>query len=303
MKQRLLSAFENYWDNIIEQVPEITVGLVLLLIFLFIGIFGRKLITTRLHKKITDKLLLNFIGRLVFLMFLIIGIVIFLNQVGLGTAAGGLLAGAGVTALILGFAFKDIGENFIAGFFLAFSRPFRIGDIIEVNGFMGKVKTMTFRNSHIRTYNGRDIFIPNSMLIKNPLINFTKDGLMRHDFVVGIDYGEDVAEAIAVIMKTLENQSNIMHKKDLEPFVIIDQFGTSTINLKIFFWINTYDVLGSFTVLRSEVMQSVISELLKKGFNLPADIVELKIYQEGQPIPVALKDFTEKKLKPNQESQ
>lgn len=299
MKERLLYAFEKYWESIIEKVPELTVGIILLLFFLFIGVFTRRLIQKRLKTKIKDKLLLSFISRSVLLIFAVIGIVIFLNQIGLGTAAGGLLAGAGVTALILGFAFKDIGENFIAGFFLAFSRPFSIGDIVEINGFMGKVKDLTFRNSQIRTYDGRDIFIPNSMMIKNPLVNYTKDGLMRHDFVVGLDYGEDVAEAIAVIMKSLKAVTSIVQKKELAPFVIIDQFGTSTINLKIFFWINTFDVLGSFTVLRSQVMQSVINALIKEGFNLPADIIELKIYQEGQPIPIAVRDLTEKSIKPN----
>jgi small-conductance mechanosensitive channel len=297
MKERLILAFENYWDSIIEKVPELSVGIILLLLFLFIGIFTRRIIENRLNTKIKDRLLLSFIGRSVLLVFTIIGIIIFLNQIGLGTAAGGLLAGAGVTALVFGFAFKDIGENFIAGFFLAFSRPFSIGDIIEVNGFMGKVQNMTFRNSHIRTYNGRDIFIPNSMMIKNPLINYTKDGLMRHDFEVGLDYGEDVAEAIAVIMKTLKARPTIMQEKELAPFVIIDQFGTSTINLKIFFWLNTFDMLGSFTVLRSDVMQSVIRDLIKEGFNLPADIIELKIYQEGQPIPIAVRDLTEESIK------
>lgn len=291
MKEKILASFDRYWTNILDRAPEITIGLTLLVIFIFLGILIRKLIVSRLKLKVKDTLLLNFIGRVIFVLFLIIGIVIFFNQIGLGSAAGGLLAGAGVSALILGFAFKDIGENFIAGFFLAFSRPFSIGDIIEVNGLMGNVKAMSFRNSHIRTFDGRDIFIPNSMMIKNPLINYTKDGLMRHDFVVGIDYGDDVAEASKVIMETMKVTKNIVQDKDqLEPFVIIDQFGTSTINLKIFFWINTYDFLGSTTVLKSTVMQSVVRQLLKEGFTLPADIVELKIYQEGQPIPLSIKN-------------
>jgi small-conductance mechanosensitive channel len=98
-------------------------------------------------------------------------------------------------------------------------------------------------------------------------------------------------------MKTLKARPTIMQEKELAPFVIIDQFGTSTINLKIFFWLNTFDMLGSFTVLRSDVMQSVIRDLIKEGFNLPADIIELKIYQEGQPIPIAVRDLTEESIK------
>ena len=166
MKEKIIQSFERYYTGVVEKAPEISVGIVALLFFIVLGILIRKLIIGRLKTRVKDTLLLNFIGRVIFVIFLIIGAVIFLNQIGLGSAAGGLLAGAGVSALILGFAFKDIGENFIAGFFLAFSRPFGIGDIVEVNGFMGNVKAMTFRNSHIRTFDGRDIFIPNSMMIR-----------------------------------------------------------------------------------------------------------------------------------------
>ncbi len=291
MKERLLSAFEKYLENIIDRIPEISVALALLIIFLLLGIMGRKLVQNRLHRRIKDKLLLNFIGRSVLLLFIIIGIVFFLNQIGLGTAAGGLLAGAGVTALILGFAFKDLGENFLAGFFLAFSRPFNIGNIIEINNHMGQVQAMTFRNTHIRTFDGRDIFIPNALIIKNPLINYTRDGLMRHEFVIGLDYGVDLSAATELILNTLNAQKDISSSKDLSPFVIIEKFASSTINLKIYFWINTNDFLGSITVLKSSVMKAVIEALIAKGFNMPADILELKIYQENNPIPINIKNL------------
>jgi len=282
-----MNSFEVYWQNVLERLPEITVGTTLLIVFILLAIFFRRLVVRRLKAKMTDVLLLNFIGRVVFLFFLVIGVVVFLNQVGLGQAASGLLAGAGVSALILGFAFKDIGENFLAGFFLAFSRPFSIGDIIEVDGLTGTVKAMSFRNSHIRTFDGRDIFIPNAMMIKNPLTNYTKDGLMRHDFELGIDYGEDVAHATEIIMQTLNKLDNIVQEgEDITPFVIISSFGSSTINLKVFFWINTYDFLGSVTVLKSTVMQTVINNLLKAKVSMPADITEFKLYDQQSTIPI-----------------
>ncbi|SMG51592.1 Small-conductance mechanosensitive channel [Marivirga sericea] len=291
MKERLLSAFENYFGNVIERIPEFSVGFALLLFFIFIGILSRKLVQNRLSNRIKDKLLLNFIGRSVLLLFIIVGIVFFLNQIGLGTAASGLLAGAGVTALILGFAFKDLGENFLAGFFLAFSRPFNIGNIIEINNHMGQVQAMTFRNTHIRTFDGRDIFIPNALIIKNPLINYTRDGLMRHEFVIGLDYGVDLSAATELILTTLNAQKDISSSKELTPFVIIEKFASSTINLKIYFWINTNDFLGSITVLKSSVMKAVVEALIAEGFSMPADILELKIYQENNPIPINIKNL------------
>ncbi|TRX60524.1 mechanosensitive ion channel family protein [Fulvivirga sp. M361] len=288
MLNDLNEAFVQFWESVIAQTPSITIGVLLLVTFIFLGSLLRSVTKRRLLKNISDQLLINFIGRIVFLIMLVIGIVVFLNQVGLGKTAGGLLAGAGVSALILGFAFKDIGENFLAGFFLAFSRPFGIGDVVEVEGLKGVVKALSFRNTHIRTFDGKDIFIPNSMLIKNPLINYTRDGLLRHDFVVGIDYGDDVTQAGAVIMEALEEEQRIEHKGELSPFIQLDEFSTSTINIRIFYWVNSYDFTGSIALLKTAVMNNVVTKLIKNNFSLPADIVEFKMYQEGQPIPLTL---------------
>jgi small-conductance mechanosensitive channel len=230
----------------------------------------------------------NFIGRAVFLIFLIIGIVIFLNQIGLGKAAGGLLAGAGVSAIVIGFAFKDIGENFLAGFFLAFSRPFSIGDVIEIEVVKGVVKALNFRNTHIRTFDGKDVFMPNAILIKNPLANYTRDGLLRYDFLVGLDYNDDIAKAGKVIMNSLLSESRIEHAGELAPFIMLDKFGTSTIDIRIFYWVSSVGFNGPIAFLQTTVMNNVLVELVEAGFTLPADIIELKTYQEGKPIPVSL---------------
>lgn len=288
MQNELLQGFREMWDSFLANLPSIVVGLCLLLVIIGIGIFLRSFIRSRLLKKLDDQLLVNFIGRVVFLIFLVFGLVVFLNQVGLGGAASGLLAGAGVSAIVLGFAFKDIGENFLAGFFLAFSRPFSIGDVIEVLDKVGTVRALSFRNTQIRTFDGRDIYIPNGMLIKNPLTNYTKDGLLRHDFVIGLDYGEDILEANQVMLKTLQEVTDIPKSADLAPFVIIDKFDTSTVNLKIYFWTNAAEFSGSVLLIKSRVMHQVCKALLDQGFSLPADIVELKAYGADERFPLII---------------
>jgi small-conductance mechanosensitive channel len=295
MRSRVEEAFAKFWDSVLARSPEILVGLILLIVFILLGYMARRLIRNRLIRRVNDPLLVNFIGRIVFLLITLIGIILFLGQVGLTEAAGGMLAGAGVGALILGFAFKDIGENFIAGFLLAVSRPFGIGDIIQIDTFTGTVKELKFRNTRIRTLDGRDIFVPNATMVKNPLTNFTRDGLMRHDFTIGLDYEDSMAEAIKSIINELSGLANIVKTPDLMPFVTIKQFGVSTIDLQVFFWINTVDFLGQVTVLKSQVMHEVLKRLKRDGFNMPADIVELKIYQEGKPIPVHLQQDSPKK--------
>lgn len=297
MLDDLINSFHDFGDSIIQKAPSILIGILLFIAFIFLGSFTSAFAKKRLSRRVEDKLLVNFIGRLIFLTMAIIGLVIFLNQIGLGKAAGGLLAGAGVSAIIIGFAFKDIGENFLAGFFLAFSRPFSIGDVIEVQDIKGTVKALSFRNTHIRTFDGKDVFVPNGMLIKNPLSNYTRDGLLRYDFLVGLDYGDSITEAGKVIMETLKSERRIEHNGELVPFILLEEFGTSTVNIRIFFWVNSFNFTGDIALLRTEVMNNVVVSLINNKFSLPADIIELKIYQEGQPIPVSLISPKRKKKK------
>jgi small-conductance mechanosensitive channel len=297
----VVKSFREYWSDLIGHLPEITVGLTLLLIFILLGVFFRHVFQRRIARRIHDQLLTSFIGRMIFLVFLLVGLVIFMGQVGLARIAGGLIAGAGVSALVLGFAFRDIGENLLSGVFLAFGRPFRIGDIVESGDFQGKVKGLSLRNTHIRSFDGRDIFIPNANVIKNPLVNYTRDGLMRQDFVLGLDYGDDLAKAQEVIIEELKSITLISHSENIEPLVTLDEFTASTVNLRIYFWINTLDVAVSSLILKSQVMQRVFNALVKAKFNMPADIIELKIYQENQPIPVAVKEVSKFNLRPPEE--
>ncbi|NJN28055.1 MAG: mechanosensitive ion channel family protein [Cyclobacteriaceae bacterium] len=289
MIDELTRSFEEFWLSVVHRAPNIIVGTIFLIIFIFIGVVLKKISKRSLARHTEDMLLINFVGRVIYMLMLIVGLVIFLNQAGLGKIAGGLLAGAGVSAIIIGFAFKDIGENFLAGFFLAFSRPFGIGDVIEVQGIKGTVKSLEFRNTHIRTFDGQDVFVPNGMLIKFPLSNYTRDGLLRYDFVVGLDYGDDITQAGQLIMKTLQEETRIEHGGDLDPFLLLDEFSTSTVNIRIFFWVNSKNFTSNIAFLRTEVMNNIVNHLIASGFSLPADIIELKIYQEGQPIPISLK--------------
>lgn len=288
MLERIQQEFEEWWESILEISPSIILGVILFVLFVLIGKFAQRLFVKRFDKRTDDKLLSNFLGRLIFWTLVVIGLAVFLKKIGLGGAVSGLLAGAGVTAVVLGFAFKDIGENLLAGILLAFSRPFSIGDVVEAEGFIGTVKFLHLKNTHIRTSTGKDIYIPNALILKNPLINYTQDGLLRHNFTVGIDYNENLLEVISAIEETLSNQKIIAQSATLKPFVIISEFGTSTVNLGVHFWTDNRDVFAT-TNIKSEIMQKVIKALIDKGFSMPADIIELKIYQEDKPIPLTVR--------------
>jgi small-conductance mechanosensitive channel len=299
MIERIEEELYSWWENVLEHSPSIIIGLFFLILLTFLGWIFKRFFLKRFASRFSDGLLTRFIGNIIFTIFVIFGTIVFLNQIGLAKAATGMMAGAGVTAIVLGFAFRDLGENLLSGIMMAFSRPFNVGDVIEIEGFVGTVQFLNLRNTHIRTFNGRDIYVPNSTMIKNPLINYTKDGLLRHDFIVGIDYNEPIQEVMETILNTLEKQAHIVQSEALKPFVAIDQFATSTINLKIHFWINSKDYVGSTVLLKTEVMRNILNAIIEKGYGMPADILELKIFQENQPIPISVRQHLNAQDRPS----
>ena len=219
-----------------------------------------------------------------------------LRVAGLDGIATGLLTAVGGGAIILGFAFQDIGKNFLAGIILAFNRPFNIDDTIKIDNIFGKVKELSFRYSHIKTFDGRDIYIPNSDVLTKPVENYTADGFYRVDFTVGIGYEDDIQAAKKVIQDILDANKEIVRDADHENFVIEDELAASTVNLKVFFWVDTVDYRRASRVLRGLIIKEVKEALAAKDFNLPSDVVELKLYKNSPEIPFKMSGNAEGKI-------
>lgn len=198
-----------------------------------------------------------------------LGLVLALHVLGLTAIATSVLATGGVMAVILGFAFKDIGENLLAGIFLAFSRSFDVGDLIESDGLRGVVRSIDLRDTHIRTFDGCDIFIPSATIFRNPLMNFTRDGLRRGSFTVGIDYGDDVERAKAVLETTLPSVDAILD--DPAPVVEISGFAPGHVELTVHVWVDTFSG-GLLYKGRTAAMAACRRALLEGGFTFSSQV-------------------------------
>ncbi len=282
---KIIESLYNYWEIFLARVPSILFGLfILILAFMLSGWFSR-MFRNRLGARIDDPLLSSFLSRILKTVFILLGVLLAFQVMGLTGIAGGLLAGAGVGAIIIGFAFQDIGSNFLSGIILAFNRPFNIGDTIEINNHMGTVVMLNLRTTQIKTFEGKDVYIPNSTMIKEELINFTKDGYLRMDFMVGIDYDTDIEKAQEVIFKALEKVEGVLHSPDKKPLAVIDELAVSTVNISVRFWVETFDYKENTVVLRSRAIKQVLNDLIANGIALPADILEIKHYKgKGFPI-------------------
>jgi small conductance mechanosensitive channel len=285
----------SYWNRFLEILPQILIAIIVLIIFFIIaGIAGRTL-KKNLLRRMSDQLLPTFLGKIARWSIIIIGFFMALNVLGFGGVASGLIAGLGASALIVGFAFKDIGENFLAGMILAFNRPFDIGDAIVSQDFSGSVQAVDMRMTTIKTFDGNDVFIPNAMIIKNPLLNYSRSATRRHEFVVGIEYAADLSKAIQTLQDLLNEHTEILI--DPPPEVIFDNFGSSAINVIARFWVDNSELKRSQFDVKSDIIRITKEKFDEAGIEIPFDILQLQIHDKDQPIPLTVeKNYRESKI-------
>ena len=272
----------NIFEKTIAFLPKIGLGIIVLSLFVLLSWLIKSIITKRIKPKTKNPILAVFLGKLVAFAITITGFVFFLNVIGLGGIAKHIMAGAGITTFIIGFAFKDIGENFLSGILMAFKSPFKIGDLIETNGTVGYVNELNTRDSVIKTLDGIDVYIPNSQLIKAPLFNYTIDGFLRYEIAIGLDYSSDIKKIKELIINALLNIPEVL-QGNKKPVVVIDELAVSTVNVKVLYWIDTFKSKSRAFHLqvKTKVMEKLLDEFNANNIYLPADIIEVKNYKES----------------------
>ena len=256
-------AIQNSWSNFTHLLPSM---LMAILVFAA-GTYAIKILvqsaTVFLEKKSKSSLASDFLINIISFILHLILLVLCLSILGWGNISSKILAGAGLTTIIVGFALKDIGENFLAGMILAFKRPFNIGDIIEIDSIKGEVVRMTLRETLVKTADGKDVFVPNAMIFKSPIKNLTLDNRLRGDFTVTIGFREDIDDLIKNITDTVNTFRRVI---DLpQAFTNIVNLGNNTIELQIYFWYETNDPRSKHDKLKSDIMSKVYKLLLDKG--------------------------------------
>lgn len=276
---KIHQTLDNYWDIFLLSVPKIAISVIILAVFVLLGLLVSKALRKRVQKKTESPLVADFLIRLVKMVIIVAGLMLALNALGFTGVAGGLLAGAGMSAVVLGFAFKELGENFLAGILLVFDRPFSMGDTITVNDNIGVVRELKFRTTKLKTFDGKDVYIPNSDIITNTVYNHTEDGYLRQSFIVGIDYDNDLDTAVQVIAQVVNDHPEIL--TDEKTQVLINEFSTNTVNLEVRFWTKTKDYKVGAQQIKFEVMRNVKNVLMKNNFGMPANIQEVKLYGDS----------------------
>jgi small conductance mechanosensitive channel len=263
---------ENLIRKTLGYTPYFLASILVFALFIFLAVFVQRLGRRTAEKRVQNPLLIELVAKLFALPVLILGIYLVLKISGLTGMALTILGGTGALGLIVGFAMKNILENYFSGIMLSLRNPYTTGDIVEIGGKQGVVQKLTTRGTILVDFDGNHIIIPNTIIYGNLIVNLTANPSIRIKFKINIPHDDDIAKTRQVIMKVLRSVPEILTKP--EPLTLVEEFVPNEIVFQVYFWIDSKKT--SYTRIRSLVMELVKNALSDSRKIVPRPILETK---------------------------
>ncbi|XOV67837.1 MAG: mechanosensitive ion channel family protein [Fluviicola sp.] len=276
MKEELnliLDKLGGWYDSFVVMLPNIVLALIVGIGMFYVSRGARILVARYLLYKWQNEELKRIFGKVVQITVIVLGFLLALSIVELSKTVTSVLAGVGVVGLALGFAFQDIAANFISGVFMASSKPFQVGDIIEVNDIQGFIEEIKLRTTTVKTFQGNDVIIPNTELFQNPVINYTNTEERRIDLEVGVSYSDDLQQVKEVTIEAIKTIDGLQEGKDIQ--VLYTEFGGSSINFEVRFW-TPNGSKANWLQVRSDAIQAIKVAFDREGISIPFPIRTLE---------------------------
>jgi small-conductance mechanosensitive channel len=263
----------------VQSIPLLLLALVLLLVTWFASKYAVTLTRYLLGSRLNSDLLRNVVSRAIAIPVFLLGLYLILRVSGLTRLAMTVLGGTGIIGLVIGFAFRDIAENFLASILISMNNPFKAKDLIEVAGHKGFVQQVTSRGTLLMTLDGNHVQIPNATIYKETIINYSANPNIRCNFTVGIGYDDSIAQAQAVALRVLSDHPAVVD--DPEPLVLVESLGAATVNLRVYFWVDTQKY--SVVKVPSAVLRLTKLAFTQAGISMPDEAREV-VFPHGVPI-------------------
>jgi len=232
----ITNKLDSWFDASIRFIPNMVMALLVLFIFRFLASYLSRVVANLLGKASHNIALVGLISALTKIIIFAAGLFFALGILGLEKTVASLVAGAGVLALAIGFAFQDLTANFISGAFIAIQRPIKVGDIIETNGFNGRVKSIGLRSVKLDNFAGQQVELPSKDIFQKPIVNFTYSGERRVSLDCGVSYNDDLAFVENLTLNTIKNFDFLSAIRPVE--FSYTKFGDSSIDFQVQFWID-----------------------------------------------------------------
>lgn len=278
----LKTEVENMASAFFKSLPNLTIALVILIVTLIAGRIIRAIVSTAMHRARVRDALVTLAQNLISIAAWIVGVAIAMTVIFPSVSPSDIIAGLGLTSVAIGFAFKDVFENFLAGVIILGREKLRIGDVIECEEVYGRVESILIRETHVRETDGELVIVPNSYLFKNPVNIETDRTLKRQELVVGVDYDTDMRKAKSVLQDALAGCESVEQSETMDVQCV--SFGGSSIDFKLLWWSGSRPADQRATY--DEVAFAVKDALDEAGITIPFPQSTLSFREEAVPIPL-----------------
>jgi small conductance mechanosensitive channel len=244
---------------------------------LIIGLWVVSIITGVMRKMLersnTDASLTTFIGSLVSILLKVLVYITALSV--LGVEMTSFVAILGAAGLAVGLALSGTLQNFAGGVMILLFKPYKVGDFIEAQGYMGTVKEIEIFVTVLLTPDNKTILIPNGPLATGSMTNFSTQPRRRVDWTFGIAYGDDLDKAYEVLKRFIAEDERIL--KDPEPFMALSALADSSVNIVVRVWVEAADYWG----VHFDMNEKVYKGFAKEGLNIPFPQMDVHLHKEG----------------------
>ena len=278
----LKTEVESMASAFFKSLPNLTIALVILIVTLIAGRIVRAIVSAAMHRAHVRDALVTLARNLISIAAWIVGVAIAMTVIFPSVSPSDIIAGLGLTSVAIGFAFKDVFENFLAGVIILGREKLRIGDVIECEDVYGRVENILIRETHVRETDGELVIVPNSYLFKNPVNIETDRSLKRQELVVGVDYDTDMRKAKSVLQDALANCDSVEQSETMDVQCV--SFGGSSIDFKLLWWADSRPADQRATY--DEVAFAVKDALDEAGITIPFPQSTLSFREESVPIPL-----------------
>tara|TARA_R110002049_G_scaffold6548_25_gene41220 strand:+ start:234 stop:1136 length:903 start_codon:yes stop_codon:yes gene_type:complete len=281
MDEKITTSFSEISDKVlgwlttlIKNLPNIGIAILVLIISYFLGRVISKYAKKIAGKYVEQKSITKLIGRTVSIVIVLGGLFLALGVLNLGKALSAILAGAGISGLVIGLAMQGTLANTFSGIVLSFRKKIRIGDWIETTGFTGEIIDINLNNFMLKEADNNIVIIPNKTIIDNPMKNYTLTKRMRIIVECGVGYGMDLEKVEKLTKETIAaNFKQVKDSENVEFFYT--EFGGSSINFICRFWVDAEKGIEKLRA-QSKAIIAIKKAFDKEDINIPFPIRTLQ---------------------------
>lgn len=260
--EKLIDQCINVGKNILAAILVYIVGRFLISLL-------KRMMTSMMERRKVEASIQSFLHSVVNILLNILLIIAVIGALGVNTTSfAALLASAGVA---IGMALSGNLQNFAGGLIVLLFKPYKVGDWIEAQGVSGTVSEIQIMHTLLTTIDNKVVYVPNGAMSSGTIINYSRKDTRRIEWIVGVDYGEDIDKVKTIINTLIANDQRIL--KEPEPFVALHALDSSSVNITIRVWVATQDYWNVYF----EMNKNIYDEFNRQGVNFP--FPQLTIHQ------------------------